>query len=69
MKDIEISSVQTLLCGTKHFAKSEVDDSPFPKELNRVAHIRVIRQPQDIVVGYSCLLLCCNGAERLSFRH
>lgn len=58
MKDIEISSVQTLLCGTKHFAKSEVDNFPFPKELNRLAHIRIIRrQPQDIVVGHSCLLL------------
>lgn len=38
-------------------AKSEADDSKFPKELNRVAHIRVIRQPQDIVVGNFCLLL------------
>ena len=35
----------------------EVDDFPFPQELDHVVHIRVIGQPQDVVVRYPCFLL------------
>ena len=36
----------------------EVDDLPLPQELDHVVHIRVIGQPQDVVIGYPCFLLC-----------
>ena len=36
----------------------EVDDLPFPQELDHVVHVRVVRQPQDVVIGYPCFLLC-----------
>ena len=35
----------------------EVDHLPLPEELDDIVHIGVIRKPQDVVVGYSCLLL------------
>lgn len=35
----------------------EVDDLPLPQELDHVVHIRVIGQPQDVVVRYPCFLL------------
>ena len=34
----------------------EVDDLPFPQEADHVIHIRVVAQPQDIVVGHPGLL-------------
>ena len=36
----------------------EVDDLPFPQELDHVVHVRVVRQPQDVVIGYPCFLPC-----------
>lgn len=38
----------------------EVDYLPFPQEFDHVVDIGIIRQPQDIVIGYSGLLLCCD---------
>lgn len=38
----------------------EMHDLPFPEELDHIVDIRVIRQPQDVIVGYPCFLLCCN---------
>lgn len=35
----------------------EVHDLPLPKEFDYIIHIRVIRQPQNVVVGYACFLL------------
>ena len=34
-----------------------MDDLPLPEELDDIVHIRVIGKPQNVVVGYSCLLL------------
>ena len=35
----------------------EMDDLPLPEELDHIIHIRVVREPQDVVVGYPSLLL------------
>ena len=35
----------------------EVDDLPFPQEFDHIVHVRIVRKPQDVVVGHSCLLL------------
>ena len=37
-----------------------VDYFSFTQELYRVGNIGVIHEAQDIVIGGSCLLLCCN---------
>ncbi len=34
----------------------EVDDLPFPQEFDHVVYIGIVRQPQDVVIGGSCLL-------------
>ena len=34
-----------------------MDDLPLPQELDDIVHIRVIAEPENVVVGYSCLLL------------
>ena len=61
VKSIEVFAVQLLLSNAQHFTEAlEVDDFPLPQEFNWVAHIRVIHQPQDVVVGHPCLLFCCN---------
>lgn len=38
----------------------EVDDFPLPEKADDIVHVRVIRQPQDVVVGYAGLLLWCD---------
>ena len=35
----------------------EVDYLPFPKELDDIVYIRIVRQPQDIVIGDPGFLL------------
>ena len=35
----------------------EVNNFPFTQEFDHVIHIRVIRNPQDIIIGCACLLL------------
>ena len=35
----------------------EVHDLPLPEKLDHIIHIRVVREPQDVVVGDPCLLL------------
>ena len=41
----------------------EMDDFTLSEELDDVTHVRVIHQPQDVVVGYARLLLCCEGKK------
>ena len=38
----------------------EVDDLPLPEEFDDIIDIRVIREPQDIIIRHPGLLLCCN---------
>ena len=35
----------------------EMDDLPFPQELDHIVHIRIIGKTQNIIVGGACLLL------------
>ena len=43
----------------KPFAEAlEVNDLPLTQEFDDIIHIGVIGQPQNIVIGFPCLLLC-----------
>lgn len=37
----------------------EVDNLAFAQELQHVVDVRVIADPQQVVIGYAGLLLCC----------
>ena len=55
---VEILLVHPFLGKAQTLAETlEVDDLPLPQELDDVVHIRVIAEPENVVVGYSCLLL------------
>ena len=42
------------------FAKAlEVDNLAFAQEFQHVVDVRVVADPQEVVIGYACLLLCC----------
>lgn len=42
------------------FAKPlEMNNLPFPKELDHIIHIRIVAKPQDIVIGHPRFLFCC----------
>ena len=36
----------------------EVYHLPFPEEFDHIVHIRVIRQPQDVIIGHPGFLFC-----------
>lgn len=56
---VEILGIQVVLHLPQCFAETlEVHDFPLPQELDRVADIGVIAQPENVVVGAPCLLLC-----------
>ena len=56
--EIDVFPVQLFTQKLDCFAKSlEMDDFPFPKELDHIVYIRVITEPQDIVIGHTGLLL------------
>lgn len=38
----------------------KVNYLPRPEETDDVVHVRIVRQPEDIVVGGARLLLCCH---------
>ena len=55
---VDVSLVQLPAQQLDGFAKPlEVDDLPLPQELDDIVHIRIIAEPENVVVGYSCLLL------------
>lgn len=35
----------------------EVDDLTLPEEADHIINIRIITEPQDVVIGYPCFLL------------
>ena len=37
----------------------EVYDLPLPQEFYDIVHIRIVRKPQDVVIGHAGLLFCC----------
>lgn len=59
---IHVFLVQALPHPLERFAETlEMHHLARPQEANHVVHIRVIRQPQDVVIRHPRLLLCCIG--------
>ena len=56
---VYILSVQLLPQEFYCFAEPlKMDDLPFPEEFDHIVHIRIIGQPQNIVIGDPGFLLC-----------
>ena len=61
---IDVFAVHPLLGQTQRFAKSlEVDHLSFPEELDGIVDIWIIGKAQNVVVGDTGLLLCCDGVR------
>lgn len=50
---------EKFLCAERFPESLEMHKLPLAQEANGIPHIVVIRQPQDVVIGGACLLLCC----------
>lgn len=58
VKSIEVLRIKRIGHKPQSFAESlEVNDLPLTEELNDIAHIGVIDEPQNVVVGYAGFLL------------
>lgn len=64
VEGVIVTRVQMLLHHAQRIAEAlEVYDFAFPQEFQRVAHIGVINQTKQIVIGCACLLFCCKRAR------
>ena len=64
VEGIVILCVQVLLHNTQRIAETlEMHNFTRTQELERLAHIRVVDQAQQIVVGCAGFLFCCDGAR------
>jgi len=62
VEGVEVFGVQLVCYDAKGFAKAlEVDDLPLAEEAYCITDVRVVTQPQDVVVGCAGFLFCCNG--------
>ena len=60
IEGVEIAGVEVILNHAEGFAKPLImDDLPFPEEADGIAHVRLLHQTQDVVVGGAGFLLCC----------
>lgn len=67
---IEVLRIHVVLCDPQCFTEPLVmHQFPFPEKMERFAHIPVVDQPQQVVVGHTSLLLCCNFPSTLYFRN
>lgn len=58
--EVEILLIHLLLCQPQPLTEAlEMDDLTGPQELDDIVDVGVIRQPQDVVIGHTGLLLCC----------
>lgn len=58
---IEILRIERVLRNTHCITETlKVNDFALTQKANRIAHIWVVYQPQNIVIGRACLLLWCN---------
>lgn len=58
---IKILGIQIILYNPKTLTESlEMHDFTLTKVTNRVTDIMVVYQAEDIVIGSTCLLLCCH---------
>lgn len=62
VKGVEIAAVQMILNDAETFTEPlEMDDFPCPEEFNGMIDIRIVlNQTEDIIVGRSGFLFCCN---------
>ena len=59
IESIKILGIQVVLRDAKCLGKALImHDLPFSQKLNDIGYVRIVTQPQNIVVGGSCLLLC-----------
>ena len=58
---IEIFRIQMLAHLTERLAKAlEMHDLALAQEFERVAHIRIVDQAEQVIIRRARLLLCCN---------
>ena len=62
--EVDVLGVHLLLTQPQALAEAlEVDDLPLPQEADDVVHVRVVAEPQDIVVGEAGLLFWCDSVR------
>lgn len=66
---VEVLVVEVILNDTECIAEAlEVDDLALAQEADRVGDVVIVAEAQDIVVGFSRLLLCCEVLRQVGDR-
>ena len=67
--EIDIFLIHFLFAESQTFAKAlEMNDFSFTQKTNDVVYIRIIAKPENIVIGFSRLLFCCNDIRATSLK-
>lgn len=65
---VEVFGIQMILDDAEGFAEAlEMHDFPCAQEADGICHIRILYDAQNVVVGASGFLLCCNFARTTFF--
>lgn len=60
VKEVDVLLIHAILGQAQTFSEPlKMHDLAGPQELDDIVDVGVIRQPQDVVIGYTGLLLCC----------
>ena len=59
--EVDVFVVHLVLAQAQTLAEAlEVDDLTLPEEADDVVHVGVVGQPENVVIGLSGLLFCCD---------
>lgn len=66
VEGVEIFGVQLILHRAERFTEAlEVDNFALPQKFDRVAHVGIVDQAQQIVIGSARLLFCCHVLKQV----
>ena len=64
VEGVEVFGIQLVGEDAEALAKAlKMNDFPFPQEFDGIAHIRIIREAEDVVIGHPGFLLWCDAVR------
>ena len=64
VEGVEVFGIQLVGEDAETLAKAlKMNDFPFPQEFDGIAHIRIIREAEDVVIGHPSFLLWCDAVR------
>lgn len=67
---VEIFRIEVILSNAESFSETlEVNNFALSQESDGILHIGIISKTENVIIGGSCLLLCCNLKRTTFFKN